>query len=127
MKKNFLKSTIVVVAVAASSLGAWRAYDAYEVTDNTLLAENIEALSNPGDPGDGQLPRYKNKTKTQTYSETKFEYDTDSNGKKIKIEYKRSCTTLFTYCKYTGKNNDICYERLNGKVTDCDLNWQRQS
>lgn len=47
MKKNFLKSTIVVVAVAASSLGAWRAYDAYEVTDNTLLAENIEALSEP--------------------------------------------------------------------------------
>lgn len=48
MKKNFLKSTIVVVAVAASSLGAWRAYNAYEVTDNTLLAENIEALSEAG-------------------------------------------------------------------------------
>jgi len=51
MKKNFLKSTIVVVAVAASGLGAWRAYNAYEVTDNTLLVENIEALSDPGDPG----------------------------------------------------------------------------
>lgn len=45
MKKIFLKSTIVVVAVAASSLGAWRAYDAYEVTDNSLLAENVEALT----------------------------------------------------------------------------------
>ena len=49
MKKNFLKSTIVVVAVAASSLGAWRAYNAYEVTDNTLLTENIEALANGSD------------------------------------------------------------------------------
>lgn len=49
MKKNFLKSTIVVVAVAASSLGAWRAYNAYEVTDNTLLVENIEALTQGSD------------------------------------------------------------------------------
>ncbi len=45
MKKNFLKSTIVVVAVAASSFGAWKAYDAYGVTDNTLLEENIDALA----------------------------------------------------------------------------------
>lgn len=48
MKKNFLKSTIVVVAVAASCLGAWRAYNAYEVASNKLLAENIEALRDPG-------------------------------------------------------------------------------
>ncbi len=62
MKKNFLKSTIVVVAVAASSLGAWRAYDAYEVTNNTLLAENIEALT-ANDDGLSSLrlyPCYKN-------------------------------------------------------------------
>lgn len=51
MKKNFLKSTIVVVAVAASSLGAWRAYNAYEVSSNKLLAENIEALSEPDEGG----------------------------------------------------------------------------
>ncbi len=51
MKKKFLKSTIVVVAVAASSLGAWRAYDAYGVTDSTLLTENIEALTAGSDPG----------------------------------------------------------------------------
>ena len=55
MKKILLKSTIAVVAVAASSLGAWRAYNAYGVTDNTLLVENIEALSNPSDPGDTQI------------------------------------------------------------------------
>lgn len=48
MKKNIRKSIIAVVALAVSSLGAWKAYDAYEVTSNSLLAENIEALSNPG-------------------------------------------------------------------------------
>ena len=37
-----------MVAVAASSFGAWKAYDAYGVTDNTLLVENIEALSEAG-------------------------------------------------------------------------------
>ena len=56
MKKNFLKSTIVVVAVAASGLGAWRAYNAYGVTDNTLLVENIEALSAASDPGADEDP-----------------------------------------------------------------------
>lgn len=53
-----MKSTIVVVAVAASSLGAWRAYSAYEVTDNTLLVENIEALSEVSDPGAGPFDKY---------------------------------------------------------------------
>lgn len=45
MKKVILKSTLAVVAVAASCLGAWKAYGAYGSVDNSMLMENIEALS----------------------------------------------------------------------------------
>ena len=45
MKKIILKSTLAVVAVAASCLGAWKTYDAYGSVDNSLLMQNIEALS----------------------------------------------------------------------------------
>ncbi len=45
MKKTILKSACVAVAAAASSFGAWKAYDAYEYEDNSLLMQNIEALA----------------------------------------------------------------------------------
>ena len=45
MKKVILKSILAVVAVAASCLGAWKTYDAYGSVDNSLLMENLEALS----------------------------------------------------------------------------------
>lgn len=85
MKKNFLKSTIVVVAVAASSLGAWRAYDAYEVTDNTLLAENVEALS----AGDDEMPMYR------LYPC----YKTSSNECRSSTDEKRPGCPQLTYCQ----------------------------
>ena len=55
MKKAILKSTLAVVAVTASCLGAWKAYGAYGAVDNSLMMENIEALSgdNNGEPNDG--------------------------------------------------------------------------
>ncbi|MBQ8593832.1 MAG: hypothetical protein IJ467_06020, partial [Bacteroidaceae bacterium] len=53
MKKVILKSTLAVVAVAASCLGAWKAYGAYGSVDNSMLMENIEALSDNGEPNDG--------------------------------------------------------------------------
>lgn len=53
MKKVILKSTLAVVAVTASCLGAWKAYEAYENVDNDLLMENLEALSQDGDNGSG--------------------------------------------------------------------------
>lgn len=49
MKKVILKSTLAVVAVAASCLGAWKTYEAYGSVDNSLLMQNIEALSGSGD------------------------------------------------------------------------------
>ncbi len=53
MKKTILKSACVAVAAAASSFGAWKAYDAYQYEDNAMLMENVEALTqNDGDnPG----------------------------------------------------------------------------
>lgn len=58
MKKFLLKSTILGVAVGVSGLGAWRAYNAYEMTDNTLLVENIEALSEASEPGASPFDMY---------------------------------------------------------------------
>lgn len=54
MKKVILKSTLAVAAVAASCLGAWKAYNAYERVDNSMVIENIEALSTPTDKGTGR-------------------------------------------------------------------------
>ena len=50
MKKVILKSTLAVVAVTASCLGAWKAYDAYEYEDNAMLMENVEALTSENNP-----------------------------------------------------------------------------
>lgn len=44
MKKVF-KSTLVVVAVVASCLSTWKAFNAYDKEYNSLLMENLEALS----------------------------------------------------------------------------------
>lgn len=54
MKKVIFKSTLAVVAVATSCLGAWRAYGSYENVDNSLLMENLEALAQDegGENGD---------------------------------------------------------------------------
>ena len=45
MKKAIIKPTLAVVAVAASCFGAWKAYDAYGSVDNSLMMQNIEALT----------------------------------------------------------------------------------
>ena len=51
--KNILKSTLAVVAVTASSFGAWKAYGTYGSVNNSLMMENIEALSQDGDNDTG--------------------------------------------------------------------------
>lgn len=58
MKKAIAKSTFAVVAVVVSSLGAWKAYEAYEYNDKSILTENIEALTQDGgDNGGGNYKR----------------------------------------------------------------------
>ena len=55
MKKVILKSTLAVVAVTLSCLGAWKAYEAY---GSALLMQNIEALTQDGgDNGGGNYKR----------------------------------------------------------------------
>lgn len=56
MKKMIVKSTFAVVAVTVSSLGTWKAYGVYGNVDNSLLMENLEALSanSEGDNGEGK-------------------------------------------------------------------------
>ena len=60
MKKSIIKSTLAVVAIAASCLGAWKTYDAYGSVDNSLMMQNIEALSggteSGGEGGDPSEP-----------------------------------------------------------------------
>lgn len=45
MKISILKSTFAVVVVAASSIGALKAYDSNCQNENQILIENVEALS----------------------------------------------------------------------------------
>ena len=47
--KNILKSTLARGAVTASCLGAWKAYDTYGHEKNSLLMQNIEALTAPSE------------------------------------------------------------------------------
>ena len=47
--KKIVKSTVAVVAVAASCLGVQKAFNCNEVMENSLLAENIEALAQSPD------------------------------------------------------------------------------
>lgn len=60
MKKIILKSTLVVTAVAFSYFGTWKAFDAYNISNvdnNSMLFENIEALSSGSDV-EGPLDLY---------------------------------------------------------------------
>lgn len=52
MKKKMMKSTLAVALVAAAAFGGAKTYGAYSATaeSDQLLAENVEALSNGGDP-----------------------------------------------------------------------------
>lgn len=56
MKKMILKFTFAVVVMAASCLGARKAYDAYGYEENSILMENVEALSDDNsETNSGQL------------------------------------------------------------------------
>ena len=50
MKKTILKSAPGAVAVVAASLGAWKAQGAYGNEDNSMLMENVEALTSDNNP-----------------------------------------------------------------------------
>lgn len=87
-----------------------------------LLSENIEALS---EPEDKEYPRYINVTDKSSIKEFKTEIEKDSTGLKISVEYSRKCITYYTYCKHTGKTDDICYASLNKLEKTCD-SWDKE-
>lgn len=49
-----VKSTFAVVAVTASCFGAWKACGVYGNVDNSLLMENLEALSADSNDENGE-------------------------------------------------------------------------
>ncbi len=95
MKKMILKSTLAVVAVTASCLGAWKAYDAYDYNDNSLLAENVEALTQASEISDKSWYQY-----------LAYTHPCDGWGMKM-------------YCsKLKNKNNDHCHFHCGRQISD---------
>jgi hypothetical protein len=106
MKKINLKSTLAVVAVVASCFGAWKAYDTYGGVDNSLMMENIEALSDEnheGDNGGQTVIHYTDSERTITIHEY------NELGQIVRtITYKEKC------CLITKFGNLECdYELCN--------------
>lgn len=99
-----LKSTLAVVAVATSCLGAWKAYKVYGIHDTSLLMENLEALTLDGDAG---------------ALDDMYEVKGDKNGKCIKFK------SFHSVCPERGsqpeKHGDKCeivtYTTENGGFT----------
>lgn len=128
MKTKIMKFCgCLVVAIAA--LGIYDAYDS-SMKENTsaLLMANVEALSDPEDTRD--YPMYKNVNWKRSYIEFKTEVEIKNNpdstkSTTINVNYKRDCSSVLTYCQYTGNKSDICYGSLNGVMTDC-TQWMRQ-
>lgn len=120
MKKNMMMSTFVVAALTIACYGGVKVYKAFTPdSPNNLLLANVEALSNPEGGDSGEYPRYINKTDKNSYKEFKTEVTVDTAGVKVSIDYSRTCTSYYTFCKHTRKAQDICYGNLNGMATDC--------
>lgn len=99
MKKTIIKSTLVVVAMAASCFGAWKTYDAYGCVDNSLLMQNIEALAQ--DP-DGNGDPNGDVGTGLTYNPKTDKYQAMANNKcSYWISMQLYCTHMHTdeYCK----------------------------
>jgi hypothetical protein len=141
MKKINLKSTLAMVAVAASCLGAWKAYDTYGSVDNSLMMENIEALSLDGDiGGSGDAPSGSYVTcsgnndwgttgimvgnfTTNDHIDGKIYY---KNGKEIsydtveKYMYEK-CFAYYPHSgKETGDNSIFSYSKVKSSEEECE-------
>ena len=100
--KNILKSTLAVVAVTTSCFGAWKAYGTYGSVNNSLLMENLEALSQDGDNGEQSVKNYTKSERIIT------EYEYNEKGLIVRtITYKEPCCLITKYgsleCDY-----DLC-------------------
>lgn len=113
---EIMKKIKILFATAMLSLaivGGFQAHEYANMTTGSILLENVEALASGGE--DGKFPKYINDTKHSSNSE--FETRVDKDG--VSVTYKRSCQSAITTCKNTRKDDDICYETLNGAITTC--------
>lgn len=116
MKKHLLLMIIAICAIITLTK-----QNSSKEALSELETANIEALSGTeGSSNNNQYERYKNQTDKTVNKEFKTEIETSDTGVKINVEYKRTCVTYYTYCKSTGKKQDICYSSLNELVTTCD-------
>lgn len=113
MKTTILKTTMVVVAMTVSGLGAWRVYDNYGTKGSSLIVENIEALTNPDNDPWADCPRDKyirnaaeSWEKTQVKYDAKIGYYVSLNGKKISVGGNVSVggTVLVPKCEQSAGN-----------------------
>lgn len=137
MKKINLKSTLAMVAVAASCLGAWKAYDTYGSVDNSLMMENIEALSLDGDnggSGDAPSGSYVTCSGNNDWGTTGImvgNFTTNNhidgnNGKEIgfdmveKYVYEK-CYAYYPHSgKETGNNSIFSYSKVKSSEVECE-------
>lgn len=95
MKKVILKSSLAVVAVATSCLGAWKVYKVYGTMENSLMLENIEALTQNNETPD-----------TSWYQYLGYTHPCSSPGLKL-------------YCsKLKNNNNDHCNFHCGRKISN---------
>lgn len=119
------KKTFYAVSIAVAVLSGYSAYNSHSKSElSDVMLANVEALADDPESSDNEYPKYINKTDKNSYKDFKTDIKTDSTGAQISIQYSRTCTTYYTYCKHTGKEGDMCYKSLNGLVTDCE-SWSK--
>lgn len=121
-----MKTKILLLACIAAA--AISVFVVKQISENTVMAYgndmfdlNIQALSASEN---GEFYRYKNVTDNSSNTEFKTEVSTGADGTKVSVEYKRTCTVWYTYCKHTGKKNDVCYQELNGMAQGPCGDWK---
>ena len=120
MSKKVTAATLSALSMALLAFAFYGVKHNDSVGEDTLLMENVEALAR-GDVGsNGEFPRYINETEIKSHKDVKVELD--SSG--LEVEYSRTCSDVITYCEHTGKDEDICYESLNGIETICG-DWSK--
>lgn len=112
--KLLVLSALGFTMMAFAFYRGYKDYENAQETDHLLLA-NVEALAQDGESNSGEFSCYINDTKFS--SNTEFKTEVNENG--ISVSWKRTCQSAITYCKHTGKEDDICYKSLNGVVTTC--------
>ena len=117
MNKKLLKSTLMVAMVAVAGYGSYKAYEGYAMNEkNTLglLAENIEAMSTPDEPGQSTTCKIGNYDCKVEMSQAAWKLYLESLPEEKKAEFegryngfKVDLSDLTVKCEY-GKGSQMC-------------------